>query len=310
MTENTLPFPTPSHVPTHVSEAMLKENLVSAWPRDVVRTDLSVDNMRFPLVSAGEVRVMRRDVLCVHGLGHDMSDFAPLFARRPARIRLHALDLPGFGTADLTGARVDLDVLVRAVETALAHIDAPTVIVGSSLGGHVALLVALRARVPLTGLVLAAPGGLSDATRGQADLARAYYSMSAITARSEDEILRNSQRIFVRKDDPDALRIAARKLAIHRSPLRAAYARPFADVVDDVFKHPLSTRIGDLRLPFVIVHGTADVVVEREPLVRAVDENPRGEFVGLSGVAHLPMVEAADAFADIVATRVSMETRT
>jgi pimeloyl-ACP methyl ester carboxylesterase len=301
MTETTLPFRSPAHVPTHVSEDMLRENLLRAWPTGVEQTRLSVGNMRFPLVSAGE----GQNVLCVHGLGHDLSDFSPLFERRTAGIRLHALDLPGFGSASLAGTRVDLDMLACAVEAAIAHIDAPTVIVGSSLGGHVAMLVALRAKAAVAGLVLAAPGGLADATRGQAELARAYYGVSAISARSEDEILRNSLRIFVRKDDADALRIAARKLAIHRSPLRAQYARPFADVVDDVFHHPLAARVQDIDVPFCIVHGVHDVVVERAPLVRAVEKNPRGRFIGLESVAHLPMVEARDAFARIVSAFVT-----
>jgi len=304
-----LPFASPADVPAHVDDELLAATLRAAWPTGTQQTTLSVAGLSFPLLSLGSGDV---DVLCVHGLGHDCADFAPLFARRPDGVRLHALDLPGFGVADKGPARVDLPLLADALDTAIAHLGRSVSLIASSLGGHVALLSLLRgseashvsvsqrniARAAVRALVLAAPGGLATATAGQAALARAYYGEEAISARSEDELLRNSHRIFVKGiGDADSRRIAARKLAIHRSPSRRAFARPFASVVDSVFDHPLADRFASLDLPVLLVRGSHDVVVERAPLVVAAARAPRAELVELTGIGHLPMVEDADRFA-------------
>lgn len=301
-----LPFASPADVPAHVDDALLTASLRAAWPAGVREITLQTSGLSFPLLTQGSGSV---DVLCVHGLGHDCADFAPLFARRPDGTRLHAIDLPGFGLAAKGPAPVDLPLLADALDAAIAHIARPLVLVASSLGGHIALLSLLRAgavgvsqrniaREAVRGLVLAAPGGLATATAGQAALARAYYGEDAINARSEDEILRNSHRIFVRgAEDAASRRIAARKLAIHRSSSRRAFARPFARVVDSVFDHPLADRFPTLDLPTLIIRGSHDVVVERGPLVAAAARAPRCEYVELPSVGHLPMVEDADRFA-------------
>lgn len=301
-----LPFASPAEVPAHVDDDLLRATLRAAWPTGTEEITLSVAGLSFPLLTLGSGDV---DVLCVHGLGHDCADFAPLFARRPDGVRLHALDLPGFGLADKGPARVDLPLLADALDAAIGHIGRPVSVIASSLGGHIALLSLLRAtpvalsqrniaREAVRGLVLAAPGGLATATPGQAALGRAYYGEEAIAARSEDELLRNSHRIFVRGvDDADSRRTAARKLAIHRSPSRRSFARPFASVVDSVFDHPLADRFASLDLPILIVRGSHDLVVERAPLAAAVARAPRAELVEFQGIGHLPMVEDADRFA-------------
>ena len=258
-------------------------------------SDIVVDGVRCPVVTAGA----GRPVVFVHGLGHDQWDWAPLFARRPAHLRYVAVDLPGFGFADK-----DLpagDAITRLVDAVLAVLDAqggPAVVVGSSLGGHVAMWAALRAPARVAGLCLLDPGGLVEAPAAVQHAARTYYAFDAIRARSEAEIVGNSRRIFaVPGDVSDAL--AARKLIVHRSPLRDDFARPFARVVDDVFRWPVVARLDELRCPTTFVHGAHDVVVPAA-VVEAAAARLGAPFRLLPATGHCPHLESVDQTMDVL----------
>ena len=270
-------------------------------PRGDARS-LVVDGVTCPLIIAGR----GRPVLCVHGLGHDAWDWTSFFAacaivqRNESPVRAAALDLPGFGLADKpAGRRWDLPFLVDVVLAAAATLGEPPVLVGSSLGGHVALLAALRSPSAFAKLVLVAPGGVVDVPAPMQALARAYYSVDAICARREDEIAANSRRIFARAGSPFDDALVARKLAVHRSPQRRAFAVPFAGVVDDVFRHVVIQRLHEVRVPALVISGARDVVVPPDACAAAA-RALGARFVSLADVGHCPHLEAPAAFADEV----------
>lgn len=280
----------PDEVPARVSDDLLVAVLRHGRPAGDEGV-LEVGGLRCPTVRRGA----GRPVLCVHGLGHDMWDFAPLFASGIFGVAWHALDLPGFGLADKPQAGVTLALLEDALLEAARGCAEPPVVVASSLGGHVALLAALREPDAFSSLFLVAPGGLEHADEVTASAARAYYSFAAIRARRDDDIVANSRRIFV-GPHPAREALAARKLAVHRSPRRDDFARGFASVVDDVFRHVVAERVVDVRVPTHLVFGSHDVVVPPAVGERAAARY-RLPLTVLEGVGHLPMVEAPHAFA-------------
>jgi pimeloyl-ACP methyl ester carboxylesterase len=240
-------------------------------------------------------------VLFVHGLGHDAWDFAPLLQRLPADVVGRALDLPGFGPSllDAPPLTLTMAMMVDALAAAARACPRPPVVVASSLGGHVALLAALADPGLFAGLVLLAPGGLVEVPRPMQAVLRRYYALDAILARTDDEIVANSRRIFVR---PNALceQLAARKLAWHRAPAAAklAFATPFSSIVDDVFARPVLADVHRLKgLPMLTIFGAGDVVV---PLSsgRALEERCRARLLILDRVGHCPHLEVVDAVAD------------
>lgn len=99
----------------------------------------------------------RQPALCLlHGLGCDATSFDG--ARRDAglsRWRLVVPDLPGHGAAPhRPGQRWDLQSQAEAVERTLSALGCgPAHLVGHSMGGAVALIVASRGRVPVASLV-------------------------------------------------------------------------------------------------------------------------------------------------------------
>jgi pimeloyl-ACP methyl ester carboxylesterase len=121
--------------------------------------------LRFRSIETSSVRIAIMEagagapVLAIHGLGATMGSFLPTVAALAPRFRVMALDLPGFGDSDKPiGAAYDARFfadsvvdLLDALELDHAHL------IGNSLGGRVALEVAMRHPARVGGLGLLAP---------------------------------------------------------------------------------------------------------------------------------------------------------
>lgn len=115
-------------------------------------------------VDAGEVtlRVVRGGrgipVIMLHGYGESLMSWRGVFDRVAAVADAIALDLPGFGLSDKPSTGYHNDRMAAAVLGAMDSLGLPeAVLVGHSMGGAVALSIALRAPQRVRGLVLLAP---------------------------------------------------------------------------------------------------------------------------------------------------------
>jgi pimeloyl-ACP methyl ester carboxylesterase len=98
-------------------------------------------------------------VVAIHGLGATKASLLPTVAALADRFRVIALDLPGFGDSDKPlGASYDARFFARAVIALLDELGLERAhLVGNSLGGRVALEVALHAPDRVGRLGLLAP---------------------------------------------------------------------------------------------------------------------------------------------------------
>ncbi|KFA90548.1 alpha/beta hydrolase [Archangium violaceum Cb vi76] len=123
-----------------------------------------------PLRGGGGLRLLEggegRTVVLLHGRGNAASMWLPLFAGLTREHRVLAVDLPGFGCSSAPGGAVrtaeeGLRFFVEPVEEVLSTLAlGPMTLVGHSLGGLVALELALRGGVPVERLVLVDAMGL------------------------------------------------------------------------------------------------------------------------------------------------------
>jgi pimeloyl-ACP methyl ester carboxylesterase len=107
-------------------------------------------------------------LVLMHGYADSADTWRPLLAELARRERMaFAVDLPGFGTADLLGDGPVLPQMDAFASALLAHVaeraGEPAVVAGNSLGGAIALRLAERAGRRLAGIVPIAPAGLGMA---------------------------------------------------------------------------------------------------------------------------------------------------
>jgi len=121
--------------------------------------------LRIHDVHAGRTRISTltmgegRDVLLIHGLGATKASFFDTAAALSRSYRVHAIDLPGFGSS--SKSRTAAYNAAYFADNVLAAMDALDIerahLVGNSLGGRVAIEVGLRAPERVYGLGLLCP---------------------------------------------------------------------------------------------------------------------------------------------------------
>jgi pimeloyl-ACP methyl ester carboxylesterase len=115
-------------------------------------------------------------LLLVHGLGGAAANWTLLAPALAARRRLLVPDLPGHGGSSPLPAAPTLNPFADAVfALAVREGMTPAPVVGHSMGGVIALRLALRRPEAVRAVVLAAPAGISSTAR-RAELAFAIVS--------------------------------------------------------------------------------------------------------------------------------------
>jgi pimeloyl-ACP methyl ester carboxylesterase len=102
-------------------------------------------------------------ILLVHGLGGSALNWVAVAPALAARFRVLMPDLPGHGDSQPIPGLASIDPLADALASLIEREQAaPVPVVGHSLGGLVALRLAVRRPELVAGLMLCAPAGLSS----------------------------------------------------------------------------------------------------------------------------------------------------
>ena len=234
-------------------------------------------------------------LLMIQGLGYGRSGWGPVPSRLAQRFEVVTFDNRGFGDGEITPgpyttaqlAADALDLLDR-LEIESAHV------VGISLGGMIAqeLVLADPARVRKLVLCSTTAGGPRAVPMPEETVAlmRSPANLDP----------REAMRLFVENalspDPPEELvdEIVAYRLANRPDPA-GWYAQAQAGAAHDAMD-----RLGEIRVPTLVVHGTADLVVDagNAPLIAEAIPSARLEL--LDGVGHLVTWERPDEFVTLV----------
>ena len=139
----------------HVGVGFLAATSGASGPTRLRFRSVATRRARLSIVEAGE----GPPVLAVHGLGATKGSFVPTIDALSTRFRTIALDLPGFGDSSKPiGAAYDARFFATACIDLLDALELDRVhLIGNSLGGRVALEIALRHPDRVGRLALLAP---------------------------------------------------------------------------------------------------------------------------------------------------------
>jgi len=198
---------------------------------------------------------VRETVVLLHGFGgtHRMWDGVAERLEAERYLPL-ALDLPGHGGAAAGGRPI---TFAGCVEHVLARAPARFILGGYSLGGRVALHVALAAPQRVARLVLiASSAGIEDAAE-RAERRRADAALAAQLegGRFEDFIERWARQPLFADDPPAVRKLAEADQRRNRPEALAAVLRGIGAGEMD----PLWPRLAEIEMPAAVVVGDRDV---------------------------------------------------
>ncbi len=272
-----------------------------------------LENGRKPLLRIHDVRLPGRrvstltmgsgpDVLLIHGLGGAKSSFFDTAATLSHNYRVHALDLPGFGssskpaTAPYT-ARWFADTVcdtMDALGISRAHV------AGNSMGGRVAIELGLRQPERVGGLVLLCPA-VAFVKRTYHPIVRALRPELGLLPHhfSRDKVTEHFWSLFA---DPDAIDPSVADVVVDE--FQRIYASPgariaFLSAARNIYldapygRNGFYGRLSQLEAPALFVWGSHDRVIPPAFAQHVERWLPSAEQIVLDGCGHVPQVERA-----------------
>jgi glycerol-3-phosphate dehydrogenase len=259
-------------------------------------------------------------VVLVHGLGGSHLNFLPLVRALGGRVRVLAVDLPGFGFSPRAGRPVDVEGLRRVLDGALRQLAPwPVVLVGHSLGGLVALAQAAQAPETVAGLALLAPAQPPPFGRLPPPGASLRFGLQALPGVGERLIARAARRSGARALVMDLLgagcadvrRVPEAVVEAHvalqgwrMEHLRESHADAYLEALRVLVPFLLTGRrrfeawVEAVRAPTFLVHGTQDGLVSFAHSRALAARRPDWAFLPVKGAGHAPQLEAGPGLGD------------
>jgi len=258
--------------------------------------DVHVGRSRLSTLTMGE----GPDILLLHGLGATKASFFEVAAALSRSHRVHALDLPGFGSSSKPAfAAYDAGYFADAV---LGAMDAMGIerahIVGNSLGGRVAIEVGLRSPDRVGALGLLCPA-VAFVRRGYHPIVRLLRPELGVLPHrfARGTVANQFWGLFADRDqvDPSVADVvveefqriygsAGARLAFLSAARNVYLERPFG-------RDGFYPRLAGLEPPALFVWGSHDKLIPAA-FARQVDEwLPGAEQIVLEDCGHVPQVE-------------------
>lgn len=242
-------------------------------------------------------------IVFVHGLAGSWQNWLenlPAFARDH---RVIALDLPGFGHSEMPAGPITITRYAHLLDELLEQLGIPeAVVVGNSMGGFVALDLALHHPRRVARLVLVAAAGLHvEHLRNDRAMAllrrldRVITGANSWVATRSDQV---SRRARLRRQ---LLRLAARHPEQLPAPLvseqlKASGKPGFVAAVEALTSYPIRDRLPEIACPTLIVWGDEDRMVPVGDAARFARGIPGAQAIVYADTGHVPMLERPERF--------------
>ncbi len=234
----------------------------------------------------------------LHGLGGSQSTWANALGELAKEHRVAAIDLPGHGRSDKADpATTDYSVpgLAEPIAEAIETLGlAPAVLIGHSLGGAVALHLAIERPKLVAALILVDSAGLGEDISPEL-LDRVEAVPSPEEARRLLELFFAEKRLVLDRGVEEMYR--SRTVPGAESAQRAIAAASFSRQGQLI---GLRDRLEEVAVPTLIVWGDQDGVIPVKHAAAAAERIPGAWLEVIEGIGHVPQVEAAPQFSAVV----------
>jgi pimeloyl-ACP methyl ester carboxylesterase len=252
-------------------------------------------------------------MVCVHGLGGSLVNWAAVAPSLSKTCRVIALDLAGFGRTRSHGRSTSVNANQRLLHRFLTEVCGdPAILVGNSMGGLIAVLQTDAHPETVAGIVLidpALPVGL--ASRPDPRVA-AMFGLYAVPAVGRSVVARRRSSGSAEEVAMALLRLCCADPSLVPRPIvdqHLALARERNDYPDVDAELIVAARsllwvlarrrvhaslLHNITVPVLLLHGDRDRLVPIASARTAAAANPTWRFEVAVGVGHVPQLEVPD----------------
>jgi len=242
----------------------------------------------------------------VHGLSSYLSFWEHQIAAFAGGYRVLALDLPGYGQSERVDAPCTPPWYAAVLADWMAAVGAPeAAVVGHSMGGQIALTLALEHPERVGALALSAPAGFETFDRGAAAFMKGFWHEERALETDEAALRAAFTGAVFNEAGAGVERLLEERVRMGRHPdfrgTSAAVSRSIAGMLD----HPVYDRLGDIHAPTLIVFGAQDRMIPnpiftggraRQVAEAGRDAIPGAALVMVPGAGHTVHHDAPEAF--------------
>ena len=253
-------------------------------------------------------------VVFIHGLGSSgYMEWRQNLEATAASHRVFAPDLPGYGRTDKPRARYSVPYFARFVRRYIASRGlGSAALVGASLGGRIALEVALEDPKLVRKLVLVNTLGL-----GRPQVSAAQLAYGLVTLPRVGEAVMNLTRDALRWAPPRIIRrVAGRYAGVSGADLEKALDDNYLDDLREMYaaegfhdaylstvrslinpralfggQHDVTRRLNELKIPVQLIWGANDPLFPLAHASRAQSIIERSRLAVIEGAGHTPQAE-------------------
>lgn len=248
----------------------------------------------------------------VHGLGGNHTNWIEVFDPLAERGRTVAMDLPGYGYSPPVEVH-DLDTLASVLIELLDTLGRPAILVGNSMGGLLAEIVASTRPDMVADLILIAPAGPPASLRHRPDngvavrlAAQSFPGLGNVVAGAYRRMLTPQQLAQMRLEIvaaepsllPERVRTASFAMAARRADMPWATRALVESTVSmrRMFIPPRRYRrmIASIGHEALVLSGDRDILVAPETIDALETLRPDWTVHRLEGIGHVPQLERAD----------------
>jgi len=252
-------------------------------------------------------------LVCIHGLGGSLVNWAAVAPTLSRTCRVLALDLAGFGRTRSHGRSTSVTANQELLHRFLTQMcEEPAILVGNSMGGLISVLQAVAHPETVAGLVLidpAMPVGLGSRPDPLVAVVFGLYAVPAVgrnvVARRRSSHSAEQQTLaLLRLCCADSSRVPQEVVERHIALARERFE--YADVDNELIVAARSlmwvlarrrlhaAMLRKIAVPVLLLHGDQDRLVPIAAARAAAAANPTWRFEVALGVGHVPQLEVPE----------------
>jgi pimeloyl-ACP methyl ester carboxylesterase len=203
----------------------------------------------------------KKTLLFIHGLGHSHSAWIYNILTLSEQFRCIAVDLPGNGSSAAADYPYSLQFFADCIHDFIVEKQLKQVyLVGHSMGGQIAMTLALKYPEVLSGLILCAPAGFEQFNDWEKNLYRSTMYFVDMVSNEENSLRKAVQNSFYLL--PDNVQPFIQQLISNmHTQDRKLYRRMTEACISGMLDEPVYDRIPDIKHPVLVIFGEKDTMI-------------------------------------------------